>query len=310
VTVPAGSAFLAPEVARDAFIMSDGAKLPYTAWLPRGAPRAIMLGLHGFGDYSFNAFDIPAPLFTAAGIAVYAYDQRGFGAALHSGLWAGSSTLAADATAVTRLLRARHPGIPIFLMGESMGVAVLLVAATSADPPPVEGYVLLAPGIRGRATMSRFARSALEFASRTIPAVGFSGSAPGFSPTDNQDAMRRWSTDPLTTKTFRVDLVYGLVNLMDDALAAASAFDKRALVLYGGHDVIVPQRSVRLFLRELPQDPSHRLAFYPNGYHLLLRDQERNLVARDIMAWLEAPEASLPSNADAAARNWLKQPAN
>src|SRR3712207_8362268 len=47
-----------------------------------------------------------------------------------------------------------------------------------------------------------------------IPAVGFRGSAPGFAPTDNEAAMRRWSDDPLTTKEFRVDLVYGLVNLM------------------------------------------------------------------------------------------------
>jgi alpha-beta hydrolase superfamily lysophospholipase len=284
--------------------------LPYVAWLPRESPRAVILGLHGFGDYSFNAFDIPASLFTAEGVAVYAYDQRGFGASLHSGLWAGSSTLAADATTVTRLLRARHPGVPIFLMGESMGVAVLLVAATSPDPPPVEGYILLAPGIRGRATMSPFARSALELASRTIPAVGFFGSAPGIYPTDNQDAMRRWSTDPLTTKTFRVDLVYGVVNLMDDALAAASSFDKRALILYGGLDAIVPQRPLRLFLRELPRPPSHRLAYYPEGYHLLLRDQERNLVVRDILAWLEAPDASLPSNADVAAGTWLEEPIN
>ena len=41
------------------------------------------LGLHGFGDYSINAFDLPAPLFTARGVAIYAYDQRGFGAAPH-----------------------------------------------------------------------------------------------------------------------------------------------------------------------------------------------------------------------------------
>lgn len=305
---PAGPAVQAPVALRDAFVMADGARLPYASWLPQGPPRAIILGLHGFGDYSFNAFDIPAPQFTAAGIGIFAYDQRGFGAGRHSGIWAGGDTLAADATAVTRLLRGRYPGIPIVLMGESMGVAVLLVAATGTDPPPADGYVLLAPGIRGRATMGGFARSSLEFAAHAIPAVGFNGSAPGFVPTDNPEAMRRWSADPLTLKTFRVDLLYGLVNLMDATLAAAPRFDRRALILYGGKDVIVPARPVRLLLRAMPETRARRLAYYPEGYHLLLRDRDRAAVARDIIAWLAAPDAPLPSGADAAAATWLAGP--
>jgi acylglycerol lipase len=290
--------------------MSDGARLPYQAWLPQGTPRAVLLGLHGFGDYSINAFDLPAPLFTARGIAIYAYDQRGFGAAPHRGLWPGSSTLAADATAVTRLLRARHPGVPVFLMGESMGAAILLVAGASADPPLVAGYVLLAPGVRGRATMSRFSRAALEVAARAIPAVGFRGSAPGFAPTDNEEAMQRWALDPLTVKEFRVDVVYGLVNLMDDARAAAPYFKGNALVLYGGQDLIVPEGPMLQFLRVFPGDGSHRLAFYPQGHHLLLRDQERASVAGDIVAWLADPDAPLPSGADIAARDWLRAAAD
>ena len=306
VVIPAGLAFVPPEVAREAFVMADGARLPYRAWLPPGPPRAIILGLHGFGDYSLNAFSISAPLLTAEGIALYAYDQRGFGAAPHPGLWAGGATLAADAVAVARLLRDRHPGIPLFMMGESMGAAVLLVAATGASPPPADGYILLAPGIRGRETMSRFSQGALEFASRVIPAVGFSGSAPGFVPTDNPEAMRRWSNDPLTLKTFRVDIVHGLIGLMDAALAAAPAFQARALILYGGQDRIMPPAPVRRLLRGLPGGAGQRLAYYPEGHHLLLRDLDRATVTRDIAAWLGDPEAPLP--AAEAGRIWLAGP--
>jgi alpha-beta hydrolase superfamily lysophospholipase len=305
VTIPAGSPYQRPSFASDAMVMSDGARLPYNKWLPREAPRAILLGVHGFGDYSFNAFDIPAPLFNDLGIAIYAYDQRGFGAAPHGGLWPGSATLAADVTAVTRLVKARHPGVPVFLVGESMGAAVLVIAATSADPPPAAGYVLMAPGVRGRASMGRFASNVLEFASRTIPAVGFSGSVPGIVPTDNEDALRRWSADPLTTKAFRVDLVYGLVNLMDEALAAAPSFEERALILYGGRDAIVPESPIRQLLKMLPEAAPHRLAYYPDGYHLLLRDRARSAAVRDIAAWIEAPEVPLPSGAEQAGAHWL-----
>ncbi len=305
VVIPAGLPDRPPAIGSKAFVTADGARLPYTSWLPEGPPRAILLGLHGFGDYSFNFFDIPAPLFTSQGVAVFAYDQRGFGAAPHRGYWPGTATLVADVTAVARLLAARYPGVPVFLAGESMGAAVALVAATSADPPPVAGLILLAPGVRGRAAMGAFARQTLEIAAHAIPAVGFSGSAPGFSPTDNPEAMRRWSSDPLTARTFRVDLVYGLVELMDRALEGAPRLRAPTLVLYGGEDRIVPEGPVRRLLRTFDPAAPVRLGFYPKGHHLLLRDKERAVAAGDALAWMAAPEAPLPSGAEAAGQAWL-----
>ncbi|WP_165982392.1 alpha/beta fold hydrolase [Dankookia rubra] len=285
--------------------MSDGRELPYSAWLPERAPRFVILGLHGFGDYSRNAFDIPAPAFTSHGVALYAYDQRGFGAAPNRGLWPGVPTLVADCTAVVALLAARHPGVPVFVLGESMGAAVALVLATRHPALPVVGYILSAPGVRGRASMGEVSRTALEIASRLIPAVGFSGAAPGFSPSDNEDAMRRWSRDPLTAKEFRVDLVYGLVDLMDQALDAATRFAPRALVLYGAKDRIVPPDPLRRLLATMPASPDRRVAYYREGHHLLLRDRGRAVVIGDILAWLDQPGAPLPSGADQAAEAWL-----
>ena len=60
-------------------------------WLPEGQPRAVMLALHGFND-SRDAWEMPGPEFAKAGIAVFAPDQRGFGAAPDRGRWAGSQT--------------------------------------------------------------------------------------------------------------------------------------------------------------------------------------------------------------------------
>ncbi|WP_043360355.1 alpha/beta fold hydrolase [Belnapia sp. F-4-1] len=305
VVMPAGLAERDPAMADKAFVTADGARLPYASWLPEGRPRAILLALHGFGDYSFNFFDIPASLFIALGIGVFAYDQRGFGAGPHRGYWPGTATLAADAAAVARLLAARYPGVPVFLVGESMGAAVALVTMAAADPPPVAGLILLAPGVRGRASMGAFARQTLEIAAHAIPAVGFSGSAPGFSPTNNEEAMRRWGRDPLTLRTFRVDLVYGLVDLMDRALEAAPRLRTPALLLYGGEDRIVSEGPVRRLVRAFGPAAPVRLGFYPKGHHLLLRDNDRAVVARDIAAWIEAPAEPLPSGAEAAGRAWL-----
>jgi acylglycerol lipase len=306
VVMSAGLSTMETALAADALVMADGAKLPLRAWLPEGEPRAVVLGLHGYGDHSGNAFEVPAPLLTASGIALYAYDQRGFGAAPHRGYWAGAPTLVSDAVAAARLVRARHPGVPFYMMGESMGVAVLLVAATSPQPPPADGYVLLAPAVRGRASMGAFAGRFLTVMSWVMPAVAFYGSSPGFAPTDNEEAMERWSRDPLTLKQFRVDMLRGLVDLMDAAVEAAPHFRAPALILYGAKDRLVAGTPVRRLVRALPEDAPHVTAFYSDGHHLLLRDRNRKVVAEDIASWLVGPDAPLPSGADGAGERWLE----
>ncbi len=306
VVMSAGLPRMEAALAAEAVVMADGAKLPLRSWLPKEAPpRAVVLGIHGFGDHSGNAFEVPAPLLNARGVALYAYDQRGFGAAPHRGYWPGAPTLVSDAVAAARLVRARHPGVPLYMMGESMGVAVLLVAAASAEPPPADGYVLLAPAVRGRAYMGAVAAKAMDVLSWVMPAVAFYGSSPGFAPTDNEEAMERWSRDPLTLKQFRVDLLRGLVDLMDEAVEAAPRFRAPALILYGAKDRLVAGAPVRRMLRALPEGAPHRVAFYPDGHHLLLRDRNRAVVAADIASWLLHPDAPLPSGADAAAARWL-----
>src|SRR5579871_4035069 len=108
--VPPGPPVIQPELTADAVVMSDGARLPLKTWLPDGRPKAVILALHGFNDYS-NAFAPPAPYLTAHGIALYAYDQRGFGRAPNPGSWAGIPALVDDAATAARLIEARYPGV-------------------------------------------------------------------------------------------------------------------------------------------------------------------------------------------------------
>ena len=54
--------------------------LPLHAWPAQGRARAVILALHGFGDAGDLTFEGAARAWSARGIAVYAPDQRGFGA--------------------------------------------------------------------------------------------------------------------------------------------------------------------------------------------------------------------------------------
>src|SRR5262245_59288411 len=67
----------APALHDDAVIAGDGVRLPLISWRPE-QPAAIMLGLHGYGDYR-RAFRLAGPWLAARRIALFAYDQRGFG---------------------------------------------------------------------------------------------------------------------------------------------------------------------------------------------------------------------------------------
>jgi alpha-beta hydrolase superfamily lysophospholipase len=304
--VPAGPTIEPPRVTTGAFVMPDGMRLPYRAWLPTGEPWAVMLALHGMDD-SGDAMEIPAPDFTDAGIAVFSPDQRGFGATVVRGYWPGTRALVDDARQMAALLRARYPHARLVLLGESMGAAVLMCLATEPDPPAGAAYVLVAPAVWARSEMNAIERGGLWLASNLMPGLTTTGEAAHVRASDNRQALIRLSRDPLTIHATRFDTIKGLVDLMDAAAAATPRFDVPALVLYGGKDELIPPRAMARVWRALPSGPVR--AFYPGGYHLLLRDLERAAPIGDIIDWLLDRTAPLPSGAEEAVSSWLaRQP--
>jgi acylglycerol lipase len=78
-------------------MMADGAKLPLHVWPAEDAvtPKAVIVALHGFNDYG-TFIKAAAAYWASHGIAVYAYDQRGFGDAPNRGIWPGGEALVDD----------------------------------------------------------------------------------------------------------------------------------------------------------------------------------------------------------------------
>lgn len=288
-----------PHFTAGRFVTTDGERLPLSRWLPPGEPRAVVLALHGFNNYS-HAFAGPAALWAKQGIATYAYDQRGFGAAPGRGRWWGSEALADDALTASEILRRRYPGIPLYLLGESMGGAVAILTATGAAGlplPPIDGVILAAPAVWGRETMKLLPRLVLWVAVRVAPSLTLTGQQLHIWPSDNLAMLRALARDPLVIKATRVDAIWGLVNLMDRAAAAAPRLKGPLLVLYGRHDEIIPKRAMQYFVGRL-RDPQTRFAYFRHGYHMLLRDREAPLVIADVAHWMRAPAAALLSGAD------------
>ena len=287
---PHGTAEVSPAIQGDMFVAHDGVQLPFRHWDAAGTPRAIIVALHGMNDYS-NSFDKPARIWAKDGITTFAYDQRGFGRGPNPGLWAGGEAMRQDFVDFTALVRAGHPGLPLYALGESMGGAVILTAMAEplhagASPLKLDGVILAAPAVWSRADMPMSYRAALFLAAHLMPGLIVSGGGLKIEPSDNIPMLRALSRDPYVIKQTRTDAVYGLVDLMDEARQAPEhlTVTPPILFLYGKNDQIIPRPPTEAVIAELGSRATVR--FYDKGYHMLLRDLEGDRVAQDVADWI------------------------
>jgi alpha-beta hydrolase superfamily lysophospholipase len=108
------------------FDAADGSEIAAYRWTGDQPPRAIVQIAHGMGEHAGRYRRLAEGL-TAAGYVVYANDHRGHGTTAgspdrHGELGpAGWTGLVADVGELGRIARREHPGIPLVVLGHSMG---------------------------------------------------------------------------------------------------------------------------------------------------------------------------------------------
>lgn len=284
-----------------AIIASDGARLPLRVWAPgdgKESAKAVVIALHGFNEYS-RIFESPAKWWSKRRIAVYAYDQRGFGETEAPGIWPGNHTLLSDLKDAVRVIADQNPGIPIFLLGTSMGGAVIMSALderyqeASELAGMVSGIILSAPAVWGRSEMHPFFQLALWLSAHTIPTSSVTGRGLGVQASDNVEMLKALGRDPLIIKESRIDAVYGVVGIMDAGLAGAAGIRRPTLLLYGEKDQIVPPQAIEKMRNRMTAH--YRYVRYPRGWHMLLHDLQAETVWRDVAAWISDQRGPIPS---------------
>ncbi|MGG7566715.1 alpha/beta fold hydrolase [Rhodovulum sp. DZ06] len=267
---------------------APGATLPVAHWPAEGETKAVLLALHGYGDYGASTFGRAARAWAARGIAAYAPDQRGFGRAPGRMRWPGAETLPKDAAAAFAAVAARHPGTPVFVAGHSMGGAVALAAAGRGGFPGAAGLILLAPAVWGGDNLNPILRLSAWSAAQIAPDKRWTGEGVvEIQPTDDWDMLVALSRDPLHYAAPSGREFLGLVRLMDEALDAAPGADLPALILLGENEEVVSPASVEALPAALP-GPA-RLEYAPGGWHMLLRDRGASRVWSRVADWMLAP---------------------
>lgn len=273
-----------PRLDGERFFTDDGVEMRVRRWLPNGRPESIIIAAHGMNEHG-KAFEWPAAFWRGKGIVTYALDQRGFGRSPDRGIWPGAENLTRDLAQFTRQVRARHPDLPIFLLGESMGGGVVLLTASRRDLVDVQGVILVAPAVAPWEELPLVPRASLWLAAHTIPWFVFTGEGLDLRPTDNIEVWHQMSLDEDIIRGTRADAIYGLARLMDRTAQAAPEVRFPVLLLYGRRDEFVRQWMIDWLAGQLPEGRVE-LVHYKEGYHWLLRDLKPAKVHATILEWM------------------------
>jgi acylglycerol lipase len=287
--VPKDAKITVPILSSVHAVMQDGYTLPLLQLtIEASEPRAIVLALHGMNDYS-NSFRSLGEYLGLRNIQLIAYDQRGFGETKGKGYWHGIHSLTADLTAMCQLIKKDHPRVPLFLLGDSMGGAVVLAALESMkEKVEYDGIILIAPAVWTKKTMPWYQRYLLWFFAHTMPWMVVSADGLDIKPSDNAEMLRALGKDPLVIGESRIDTLHGMSELMDKALVSSTNIDVPTLLLYGEHDEIIPKEPICEMLKILQKNKNFEWGFilYPDGYHMLARDLQAKKVYQDIERWI------------------------
>lgn len=272
-----------PEHVEGRLAGARGVELFWQGWLPADPPTGVLLISHGLGEHSGrygNVVDALVP----DGWAVYALDHRGHGRS--GGRRAHVDSYAdwlADFDAFRRVVVARHPDLPVFLLGHSMGGQIALAYALDHQDD-LRGLVLSAPALASDA-VPKAAVPVLKLLGRVAPTLRPAGID-----------TTKISKDPAVVAAYQADpLVHSGKPSLGLSVALFDQFDvlpERArglrlplLLQHGTVDELTNPSGSRL-LEQTSGSPDQTVHWYEGYWHEIYNEPERETPLKDLREWL------------------------
>jgi alpha-beta hydrolase superfamily lysophospholipase len=273
----------------------DPTATPVEGTLPAGqywqawtvpSPVGVVVLVHGLHEHG-GRYRHVAERLARGGYATYVVDHPGHGRS--PGSRGNISSMAATVDGVDRLAflaAERHPGVPLFVYGHSMGGLIALTYLTGVPHPGIRGAVISAPALDTSAAAGLQGK-VLPLVSRVLPDLGVLAL--------DADTVSR---DPEVVRAYRADPLnhMGKVRARTGAemTAAAAALPERLrslrlplLVLHGGADRLVPTAASEVVpARAGSADVTRKV--YDGLYHEPHNEPEQEQVLDDVVAWLDA----------------------
>ena len=254
-----------------------------------------MVAVHGLSGAALD-FEPLGRHLAPKKFVIYAVELRGQGSdplPSRRGDLASLEDWFADLRAFLALVREKHPGLPFFLYGESMGAAILtrfLAQVSPVDQPA--GLILASPVVALPRQPKSWQRLLFKILLGVLPTLHINvrkvakpkkGELPPYVTRD--EAHRTWfETAPHRLDRYTLRFFKCLHDLIDGCFAAAPRINLPVLVIYAAHDVFIPASRVEDFFARLGSRDKERTLF-PDAYHLLLHDLDRAQVLISVETW-------------------------
>ena len=257
-------------------------ELYWQGWLPP-SPRGVLLLCHGLGEHAGrygNVVDAVVP----DRWAVYGLDLRGHG--LSGGRRAHIeryADLLADVDVFRRTVVARHPGLPVVLLGHSMGGQIALAYALDHQDD-LAGLVLSAPALAGDVVPKP-----------VVPLLRALGRvAPRLRPAGID--VTKISKDPAVVAAYQADrlvhqgkptlaLGLGIVGQFAVLPERARALTVPLLLQHGSADALTDPAGTRL-LSDTAGSADKTVRWYEGLWHEIYNEPERARPLADLREWL------------------------
>jgi acylglycerol lipase len=272
----------------------DGVIFPCEQWLPRGKASGALICVHGLSGAATD-FQPLGETLRQAGLACFALNLRGQGNDPHRrrrGAALDLESISHDISAFAQEMQSRQSATPLWVCGESMGALILSwMLVNGRFDKPVCGAVFSAPVVSLMKPTPRVVRQIVRVLSTALPGLRFypswfvSGKLEPLRVTRDEEHAQRVQSAPYYITAFTFRFLHQLGELIESSELIATKMKTPCLVLAAGQDVFLcPEQVKAWFGRLAAADKTFRL--YPEAYHLLWNDWDKDIVLADILGWL------------------------
>jgi alpha-beta hydrolase superfamily lysophospholipase len=263
----------------------DGETLALHEWaLPPDSPaKAVVVLVHGIGEHA-GRYRHVAERLNEWGFAVRAADHYGHGAS--SGPRGGVPSvmrLVDDLALVVDDTRRSHPGLPLVLLGHSLGglVAASFVARAVRK---VDALVLSSPGLDPG--LGAFQKLLIALLSRLAPNLRVGNGLDDNYLSHDPVVVQAYRDDPLCHDRIGARLARFLADEGAVVQAAAPQWPVPTLLIYAGDDRLVKAAASRAFAAAAPASVLSATCF-PALYHEIFNERDATLVFETLGSWLD-----------------------
>ncbi|RZS43433.1 alpha-beta hydrolase superfamily lysophospholipase [Herbihabitans rhizosphaerae] len=271
------------EHVEEKFTGSAGGSVYWQGWLSAEALGVVVIS-HGIAEHGGRYAHVAEHL-AAQGFATYVADHQGHGRSAGArGNIERMDVVTGDLHTMIRLAGERHDGLPVFLLGHSMGGLIALQYVTG-EPAALRGLIVSGPAVE-IAVGSKFERAMAGTLSKLVPNLGvvkLDSSAVSRDP----DVVHAYDTDPLNYRgRVRVRTGAEMLAAADTMAARLPKITMPVLILQGTEDKLVDPSSAKVVADGVGSDDV-TVKTYDGLYHEVLNEPEKETVLADIVTWLK-----------------------